>query len=154
MVAIFTNDDYKLVIRVDMGSAQWKEYYIMTNKIELKFNFPRPCVKRNDLGKLTGGLLNPKTIRNLDSQGVGIKGKFLIGPRTVAYPTDAVIDFIAERLSQNNVGQEVLAACDKFTDITVCREIGKAISDAKSIPEDSCTHNTASRRYLGEVCND
>ena len=73
--------------------------------IKLKFNFPRPCVKRNDLGKLTGGLLNPKTIRNLDSQGIGIKGKFLIGPRTVAYPTDAVIDFIAERFSQNNEGQ-------------------------------------------------
>lgn len=77
----------------------------MCNKIKLNFNFPRPCVKRNDLGKLTGGLLNPKTIRNLDSQGVGIKGKFLIGPRIVAYPTDSVIDFIAERFSKNNSGQ-------------------------------------------------
>ncbi|MBO7454337.1 MAG: hypothetical protein J6T91_03080 [Alphaproteobacteria bacterium] len=77
----------------------------MCNKIKLNFNFPRPCVKRNDLGKLTGGLLNPKTIRNLDSQGVGIKGKFLIGPRIVAYPTEEVIAFIKKRFSQNNDGQ-------------------------------------------------
>ncbi len=76
------------------------------NKRKLNFNFPYPCVKRNDLGKLTGGLLNPKTIRNLDSQGIGIKGKFLIGPRIVAYPTEEVVAFIDERLSKFNKGYD------------------------------------------------
>ena len=73
---------------------------------EKEFNLPYPCVRRNDLGKLTGGLLNPKTIRNLDSQGKGIKGKFFIGPRTVAYPTEEVLAFIEARISKFNTSNE------------------------------------------------
>lgn len=70
--------------------------------MKLKFNLPYPCVKRNDLGKLTGGLLHPKTIRNLDSKGQGIRGKFLISARTVAYPTEAVLEFIESKLKTFN----------------------------------------------------
>ena len=89
-----------------MTSKIGKYYYIVKimnkedDKMKLKFNLPSPSVRRNDLGKLTEGLLNPKTIRNLDSQGKGIKGKFFIGPRTVAYPTEEVFAFIEARISE------------------------------------------------------
>ena len=48
---------------------------------------------RKDLGRLTHGMLNPKTLANLYSLGLGIPGKFKVGKR-VAYTRDAVIQYL------------------------------------------------------------
>ena len=56
-----------------------------------------PCITRDQLYRVTGGLIHPRTIRNLDSLGKGIDGKFFIG-RKVAYPIDEVIKYLERRL--------------------------------------------------------
>lgn len=50
-------------------------------------------VFRKDLAVQTQGILNPKTMANLDSQGRGIANAVLIG-RRVAYPRADVIKFL------------------------------------------------------------
>lgn len=42
---------------------------------------------RKDLGKLSKGLINPRTMANRDSLGLGPKGRFLMG-RIVCYQRD------------------------------------------------------------------
>lgn len=42
-------------------------------------NWPSPFVARKEVGKLTGGVVNPKTLSNLDSQGMGPNGRFRMG---------------------------------------------------------------------------
>jgi hypothetical protein len=61
-----------------------------------------PFVTRNQLYDLTGGMIHPKTIRNLDSLGEGIKGKFAIGRRKVAYPVNEVIAWLNDRYNKVN----------------------------------------------------
>ena len=56
-----------------------------------------PCITRDQLYKVTSGLIHPRTIRNLDSLGKGIDGKFFIG-RKVAYPIEEVIEYLERRL--------------------------------------------------------
>lgn len=66
-----------------------------------------PCITRDQLYKVTGGLIHPRTIRNLDSLGQGIKGKFFIG-RKVAYPVEEVINFLEGKfhLDFNHKGEK------------------------------------------------
>ena len=59
-------------------------------------NWRSPFITREQLYEVTGGLIHPHTIRNLDSLGQGIKGKFSIG-RKVAYPVEEVINFLKDR---------------------------------------------------------
>ena len=64
-------------------------------------NWPSPFVARDQLHKLTGGLIHPRTIRNLDSLGKGINGKFSVG-RKVAYPVEEVIKYLEDRMEKNH----------------------------------------------------
>ena len=41
-------------------------------------NWRSPFITRDQLYEVTGGLIHPRTIRNLDSLGQGIKGKFFM----------------------------------------------------------------------------
>lgn len=69
---------------------------------ELKDKWPWPIVTRNDLPKFSAGLIrNPKSIRNADSKGVGIKDGFRVG-RNVAYKVDAVIEYMAKKFKTIN----------------------------------------------------
>lgn len=61
-----------------------------------------PFVTRDQLYDLTGGMIHPKTIRNLDAIGEGIKGKFAIGKRKVAYPVENVIAWLEARYNKLN----------------------------------------------------
>ncbi len=47
-------------------------------------------VFREDIKKITGGLLNHNTMAQLDSKGLGIKNRIMIG-RKVAYPINELI---------------------------------------------------------------
>ena len=50
---------------------------------------------REDISKITGGILNPHTMAQLDSQGVGIKNREIIGKK-VAYKITDVIQWLEE----------------------------------------------------------
>jgi hypothetical protein len=75
----------------------------MTRPINIKSIFSgwsSPFVSRNKLSELTGGIINPKTLRNLDSLGQGIPGKFTVGKRTVAYPIESVVAWLEFRIKE------------------------------------------------------
>ncbi|MDR2646081.1 MAG: hypothetical protein LBC04_02830 [Holosporaceae bacterium] len=69
-------------------------------------NWKSPYITRNQLYEITGGIIHPKTIRNLDSMGKGIPGKFNVSPRKVAYPVEMVIAWLDERIKQFNPGEK------------------------------------------------
>ena len=70
----------------------------MLNLHKLAEKWPSTIVARHEVGKFSGGIVNPRTLANLDSKGTGPKGKFTIGNR-VAYPVDALIEWMQERVS-------------------------------------------------------
>jgi hypothetical protein len=67
---------------------------------EITSGFP-PVIQRKDIGRLTFGLLNPKTQANKDSKGTGISNPFTFRGR-VCYLREAVIDYL-----NRNVGQRL-----------------------------------------------
>ena len=61
--------------------------------------WPSPFVARDEIGRFTGGIVSPRYLANLDSQGRGPKGRFRIG-RKVAYPVQAFITWLESRATQ------------------------------------------------------
>lgn len=68
---------------------------------ELAAAWPAPIVARREVGKFSGGVLNPRTMANLDCLGLGVPGKFQCGPRQVAYPVGELVDWMRERGKKN-----------------------------------------------------
>ena len=64
---------------------------------ELKKYCPHGYVTRNDLKKITGGLICGRTMALLDQSGNGVKNRQIIG-RKVVYLIDDLIDWL-----KNNV---------------------------------------------------
>lgn len=64
---------------------------------ELAEKWPSAWVTRSQLWKFSGGLIHPHTMRNLDSQGLGIKNRVKIG-RKVAYPVKSVVEWLDRRV--------------------------------------------------------
>ncbi len=61
-------------------------------------NNPSGYILRTNLSEKTGGLLNGRTMANLDSSGAhGIKGRISIG-RKVAYPVKAVVAYLESKV--------------------------------------------------------
>ncbi len=58
-----------------------------------------PFIARDRLAEVTGGVINPRTMRNRDCQGTGIRGRFKIG-RKVAYPVEEVINWLIENSTE------------------------------------------------------
>jgi hypothetical protein len=80
-----------------------KEIFMGIN--EIFKDWKSPYITRGKLLEITGGIINPRTIRNLDSMGEGIKGKIRTGNRTVAYPVKEVIDWLNGRISRYDNGK-------------------------------------------------
>ena len=59
-------------------------------------NWPSPWVARHEVDRFTGGIVNPKYLANLDSQGKGPEGRIRVG-RKVAYPVDSFISWLEDR---------------------------------------------------------
>ena len=51
---------------------------------------------RREVGRLTGGISQPRTIANLDSLGLGPKGRFFVG-KIICYEREAFIDWLLSR---------------------------------------------------------
>jgi hypothetical protein len=58
--------------------------------------WPSPVVARNKVQELTGGLVTPNYLANLDSQGLGPAGRFKCGGK-VGYPVDSFIEWLVGR---------------------------------------------------------
>ena len=69
---------------------------------ELARKWPSSIVARTEIKKFTGGLLSGRYCANLDSKNIGIKGRIRIG-RKIAYPVNAVIEFLESRTKEINV---------------------------------------------------
>ena len=62
----------------------------------MKKTWRSPIVAREQIGDFTGGVLNSKTMANLDCQGKGVPERFKIGRKTV-YPIDGLISWLIGR---------------------------------------------------------
>jgi len=62
----------------------------------LQQKWPAGIVTRSEIGKLTGGLVNPKTIANEDALGVGISSRLRL-LRRVAYKIEDVAEYLIRK---------------------------------------------------------
>lgn len=73
----------------------------MAKSFDLKIlaeKWPSAFVARQEICKLTGGIINPKYLANLDSKGLGPKGRLRIG-RKIVYPVSSIIEWLESRAS-------------------------------------------------------
>ena len=59
--------------------------------------WPSKIVARSKIAEFTGGVITAGSLANLDSQGLGVPGSFLIGRQT-CYPVENVVAWLIERL--------------------------------------------------------
>jgi hypothetical protein len=60
--------------------------------------FPR-VIARTEVGRITGGLISPKTLANLDSKGEGPPELIRVG-RRVGYPSESFLGWLDQRIHQ------------------------------------------------------
>lgn len=65
-------------------------------------NWKSPYVSREQFCELTGGMINHKTLRNLDSKGEGIPGKIRVSAKRVVYPVENALSWLNERIEKWN----------------------------------------------------
>jgi hypothetical protein len=58
--------------------------------------WPSPYVSRSEVPRLTGGIINAKTLANCDSNGIGIADRIRVG-RKIVYRVDALIAWLEAR---------------------------------------------------------
>ena len=58
--------------------------------------WPSSMVARTEIERFTGGIISERYISNLDSQGLGPKGRVRVG-RKIVYTVEAVIEFLEAR---------------------------------------------------------
>ena len=76
-------------------------------KLKTIFNgWKSPFIERSEFCKLTGGMINHKTLRNLDSQGEGIPGKIRVSAKKVVYPVENAIAWLETRIAKWNGGSD------------------------------------------------
>lgn len=67
---------------------------------QMAAKWPSAIVSRQEVGKFSGGLLNPRTLANMDSRGDwGVK-KLTMGSKKVFYPVSELITWLRARSSQ------------------------------------------------------
>ena len=66
------------------------------NLSALKENWKCPFVAREEVGRFSGGILNPRTMANHDHSNEGPKNRIRIG-RKVVYPTGSLVEWLEER---------------------------------------------------------
>lgn len=67
----------------------------------LKESLP-PLIFRKEIQKVLGGFISRRTMANLDSAGLGPKGRVRIG-RLVCYERDSLVSWLNERMSDIDV---------------------------------------------------
>lgn len=64
--------------------------------IEQMFDGAPPAVSRQEIKRRTAESYSERTLANLDSQGKGIPGRFLVGNK-VLYPLPQVVEWLKKR---------------------------------------------------------
>lgn len=67
---------------------------------QMAARWPSAIVSRGEVGKFSGGLLNSRTMANLDSRKEGPAKKLTMGSRKVFYPVADLIAWLRARASQ------------------------------------------------------
>lgn len=67
----------------------------MTLSEKLIESWSAPLVARAEVGRFSGGLLHPRTMANIDAQGIG-PGKIVVGGK-VAYDRDGLARWVESR---------------------------------------------------------
>ena len=65
---------------------------------EMVARWPSAIVSRKEVGKFSGGLLNPRTLANMDSRGEGCANKLTLGSRAVFYPVSDLVAWMRGRV--------------------------------------------------------
>jgi len=73
---------------------------------ELATRWPSPIVARKEVGRFSGGVLNPRSMANLDSLGEGVPGKFQAAPRKIAYPVKELVKWMRDRAAKTKINKE------------------------------------------------
>jgi len=63
-----------------------------------------PVIARREVNERFGGIISPKTLANLDSQGIGPEGKHRLGNR-VFYETSKLLEWLDNRQKGTNGGE-------------------------------------------------
>ena len=58
--------------------------------------WPSKWISRQSIGEFSGGILNPRTMANFDTRGLGPEGRVRIGKK-VAYPVKEVIRWLEKK---------------------------------------------------------
>lgn len=66
--------------------------------LKIRSTVKAPFIGRDAVRELTGGIVNPRTLANHDSNGTGPNGMFYVG-RRAAYPTDSFCEWLLDRVS-------------------------------------------------------
>lgn len=61
-----------------------------------------PIVARKEVARLTGGLISPRYLANLDSAGLGPKGRVRVG-RLVGYEKESFIAWLSSRMRDEDI---------------------------------------------------
>lgn len=70
---------------------------------KMKEKWPSAVVAQTEVGKFSGGLINPRSLCNMNSLGLGPNGKYRLG-RKVFYDIDVLVSWIRERVDQPSCG--------------------------------------------------
>jgi hypothetical protein len=73
----------------------------MTEIETLRASLP-PIFARSEIGKLTGGIIQPGTMRNRDSRGDGIENRFQVG-RKVCYSREDFLQWLSARVTRQGI---------------------------------------------------
>jgi len=68
----------------------------MSNFSSLAEKWPSSFVARAQIGAFSGGILNPRTLANMDCKGTGPANRLRIG-RKIAYPVESLITWLESR---------------------------------------------------------
>jgi hypothetical protein len=69
---------------------------------EMKQRWTSTVIARSAVGEFSGGLISPRTLANLDSQGKGPPGKFNWG-RKAAYPVNEFCEWLKGRIESDGM---------------------------------------------------
>jgi len=75
-----------------MTKIQTPSFSLMAEK------WSSPFVSRDQVGKLTGGIVNSRYLANLDCQGKGPVGRIRVG-RKIAYPVNELVAWLERKSS-------------------------------------------------------
>ncbi|MGA3085434.1 MAG: hypothetical protein ABSE95_11650 [Thermodesulfobacteriota bacterium] len=77
------------------------KHHTESGLISMAAKWPSSFVSRQEVGHFTGGIISEKYLANLDSRGLGPKGRIRVG-RKIAYPVTELVAWLEGRSESVN----------------------------------------------------